>query len=455
MSALHNLFYFTVALVVLVAFHEFGHYWVARKTGVKVLRFSIGFGPTLWRRRKSPDDTEFALSAIPLGGYVKMVDEREGEVSPADLPYAFNRQPIWKRAAIVAAGPIFNLALAVLLFWVVLMTGQSGLRPIVGEVSADGVAAESGFLPGDEVLSVQQLPAPTWDVVLEALMTAVADGEQTIVIAVKAQNGENVNRIILTTEQDRQDPEAFFKRFGLKPWMPVLAPIIERLTPDDIAQRAGLQSGDRLLSADGTAINDWGQWVDYVKSKPAIPIHLLVDRGGAQLELTLVPRMETQADGRTVGKIGAGVKPLPPEVLQQLTVEYRLGPWDALSEAVHKTTGYAHATLTVFGKMLVGQASIKNLGGPISIAEYAGQSAELGWVKFLEFLAHISISLGVLNLLPVPVLDGGHLMMYAIEALKGNALSARSQQYLQQIGLALLLTLMMFALYVDWNRWLQ
>lgn len=454
MGALHNLFYFTVALVVLVAFHEFGHYWVARKTGVKVLRFSIGFGPTLWRYRKSAEDTEFAVCAIPLGGYVRMVDEREGEVAEADLPFAFNRQILPIRAAIVAAGPLFNLGLAVLLFWIVLVSGQTGFRPILDEATAGSVAAESGFLPGDEILDIQQTPTPTWEMVIETLAPFVVDGEQSIVVGVKTEAGEPANRIILVSDQDRDDPEAFFKRLGFKPRVPVLEPVIGEIMADDVAQKAGLQVGDKLISADGEVISNWSQWVAYVQSKPAIPINLQIERGDASLNLQLVPRLETQADGKTVGKIGAGVKPIDPEVLKQWTVEYRLDPLSALVSAYRKTSSYATSTLSVFGKMIIGQASIKNLGGPISIAAYAGQSADMGWAKFLEFLARISVSLGVLNLLPVPVLDGGHLMMYAVEAVKGSALSIRSQRYLQQVGLALLFTLMAFALYVDWTRWL-
>lgn len=450
METLHTLFYFSVAIAVLVAFHEFGHFWVARKAGVKVICFSIGFGKKLWAWQKSPETTEFVVSAIPLGGYVKMVDEREGEVKPEDLPYAFNRQSLLARTAIVAAGPIFNLLLAVILFWLVFVIGEVGLKPIVGGVEAGTLAAEAGFVERDEIISVNRKTTPTWMAALDELFSLAVNGERAIDIVVKTSDDSLQPRLIVLGEQDVQTPEILHKRLGLKPWMPVIKPVIGKLLEQGVAKQAGLQSGDLIISADGVAIKDWQQWVDYVQARPDVEIKLLIERNELQLTLNITPRKEEQ-DGKAVGKIGAGVD-VPKDLLDALRVEYSLSPWDALPAAFERTGFYAASTLKMMGKMFVGSASVDNLSGPISIAQYAGQSADMGLAAFLKFLGLVSVSLGVLNLLPVPVLDGGHLLFFAVEAVKGSPVSDKVQLYFQQLGMFLLISLMVLAMFLDIGR---
>ena len=453
METLHTLFYFSLAIGVLVAFHEFGHFWVARRVGVKVIRFSIGFGKKLWAYQKSPEHTEFVLAAIPLGGYVKMVDEREGEVKSEDLPYAFNRQSVLARSAIVAAGPIFNLMLAVALFWAVLVIGESGIKPIVGTVDAASLAAEAGLVEGDEIVSVQNTITPTWTMALDEILSAAINGETDIAVTVKTSADSQQTRVLKINQQDVANSEHLHKRLGLKPWMPVIKPIIGKLTDDGAAKQAGLQTGDLLLSADGVAIKDWQQWVSYVQSKPEISIQLLIERADVQMTLNITPRKEELKD-KSVGKIGAGVD-MPKDLLQSVLVDYKLSPLDAVPEAFAKTWFYSASTVKMIGKMFIGSASVENLSGPISIAQYAGQSAEMGLTAFLKFLALISVSLGVLNLLPVPVLDGGHLLFFAFEAVKGSPVSLRVQIYFQQFGMVLLMLLMALSLFLDIDRWLQ
>ena len=454
METLHTLFYFTVAIAVLVAFHELGHFWVARKTGVKVIRFSIGFGKKLCSFQKSPEDTEFVVAAIPLGGYVKMVDEREGEVKPADLPFAFNRQSVGVRSAIVAAGPLFNLILAVGLFWVVLVVGETGMKPIVGDITVGTLAAEAGFQAGDEITNVNQKPTPTWMMALDELFSSAIDGERSIVVDVTTTDGQQQFRVVALTDDDVKSPEKLNERLGLKPFMPVIKPVIGKLIEDGSAAQAGLQSGDVILSADGQVINDWQQWVDYVKAKPDVEINVAFERNEVLNNLKLTPRKENQADGSTIGKIGAGVY-ISQELKDSLQVKYSLSPTEAIPAAFEKTWFYAFSTVKMIGKMFIGSASVDNLSGPISIAQYAGQSAEMGFTAFLKFLGLVSVSLGVLNLLPVPVLDGGHLLFYVIEIIKGSPVSDRIQLYFQQIGMFLLMSLMVLAVFLDLGRLFQ
>jgi regulator of sigma E protease len=451
METLHTLFYFTVAIAVLVTFHELGHFWVARRTGVKVIRFSIGFGKKLLCFQKSPEATEFVISAIPLGGYVKMVDEREGEVKPEDLPYAFNRQSVAVRTAIVFAGPLFNLMLAIALFWLVLVLGERGIKPIVGDIEPATLAADAGFKVGDKITAVNQKPAPTWALAMDEVFTAAIDGERTIVVDVKTSDDQDQFRVITLTDADVKSPEELNSRLGLQPFLPVIKPIIGNLLDDGVAKEAGLQSGDLILSADGQSIDSWQQWVDYVQARPDVEISVTLERNDVVTQLKLTPRREEREDGSVIGKIGAGVD-IPKELLTDYQVEYSLSPLEAIPVAFQKTWFYSVGTLKMLGKMFIGSASVDNLSGPISIAQYAGQSAEMGFTPFLKFLGLVSVSLGILNLLPVPVLDGGHLLFYAIEVLKGSPVSDRAQMYFQHVGMFLLMSLMALAIFLDLNR---
>ncbi|MEQ1545867.1 RIP metalloprotease RseP [Methyloglobulus sp.] len=450
MDFLHTVFFFIVAVGILVSFHEFGHFWVARKTGVKVLRFSVGFGKVLWSYQKTPNDTEYVLSAIPLGGYVKMVDEREGSVKAEDLPFAFNRQSLWVRTAIVAAGPAFNLMLAIALFWGVLVLGETGLKPVLGEVKQGTFAAAAGFVEGEEIISVNDKATKTWTEAMGTIVTSAMDGDPSIKVKVKNLADEQNERVLTFTESDAQDSEKLFDRLGFKPWSPKIKPIINEVLPNGAALAAGLKKDDLIISADGKPIADWMQWVDYVKKCPDITISVIVDRQGTRLTLPITPKSEQTGD-KTEGKIGASVV-MPEGLMKSMTVEYSLSPLDAIPEAFKTTYDYSITTLKMMGKMLIGKASVKNLSGPISIAQIAGQSASMGLVYFIRFMALVSVSLGVLNLLPIPVLDGGHLLFFGVEAIKGSPVSEKAQIFFQQIGMALLMLLMVTAMVVDVQR---
>jgi len=453
MDTLHSIFYFILAIAILVTIHEFGHFWVARRVGVKVIRFSVGFGKSLLSWQKSPDSTEFVVSAIPLGGYVKMVDEREAKVEPKDLPYAFNRQSLLARTAIVAAGPIFNLLLAVLLFWLVLVLGEVGIKPIVGSIVSGTLASEAGFVEKDEIVSVNQKLTPTWVTALDELFSLAISGEHEIDVVVNTIDNKQLTRLIRISDQDIQSPEMLQNRLGLKPWMPIIKPVIGKLLEDGVAKQAGLETGDLIISADGIVINDWSQWVAYVQSRADVEIDLLIERKDVRLHVKITPRKEENA-GVAVGKIGAGVE-VPKDLMDSLRINYSLSPIDALPVAFEKTGFYIVSTLKMMGKMFIGSASVNNLSGPISIAQYAGQSAEMGFTAFLKFLGLVSVSLGVLNLLPIPVLDGGHLLFFALEAIKGSPVSEKVQAVFQQIGMFFLLSLMGLAMFLDIGKLFQ
>jgi len=450
METLHSLFYFIVAIGLLVAIHEFGHFWVARKTGVKVLRFSIGFGKVIWKYQKDSSTTEYVLSAIPLGGYVKMVDEREGDVAPEDLPHAFSRKPLWARSAIVAAGPIFNLVLAVLLYWLVFMIGETGMRPVVGTVEPTTLAAQAGFVEGEEIVSVNGIKTQTWRETMETLFTSAMDAEEGLPIQVKSQDGILLTHTLIIPLAISQEPELLFKELGLQAWQPTIPAVVGKVIANSVAEQAGLKTGDHILSADGNEFKDWLEWVVYVQAHPGQAMSVLVERDGLVVALTLAPESAIENE-KIIGKIGVGVQ-VPEGLLDSLMIEYSLSPVDALAAAVKRTWYYSGATLKMMGYMFVGKASVDNLSGPISIAQYAGKSAEMGLVSFLKFLAIVSVSLGVLNLLPIPVLDGGHLLMFAVEAIKGSPVAENIQLVFQQIGMAALLGLMILAVFLDIGR---
>jgi len=450
MTILHTLFYFIVAIGLLVAVHEYGHFWVARKTGVKVLRFSIGFGKVIWKYQKDEHSTEYALSLIPLGGYVKMVDEREGEVSAKDLPFAFTQKPLWARSAIVVAGPLFNLMLAVVLYTCVFMLGETGMRPIVGEILPDTLAAQAGFEEGEEIKSINGVPTVTWRNTIETLVASTVDAESGLKIQVETEEGElRTHRLIIPLELS-QSPDKLFKALGLRAWQPKIPVIIGTIIDNGAAARSGLLVGDLILSADKAELDDWLEWVKYVQTHANQSIALVVERDGQQLRLHITPEGVGEA-GHKVGKIGAGAQ-VSEQIRSALMVEYSLSPIEAFTTAIQKTGYYSAATLKMMGSMFVGKSSVDNLSGPISIAQYAGKSAEMGLVAFLKFLAIVSISLGVLNLLPIPVLDGGHLLMFAIEGIKGSPVAENIQIAFQQVGMTALLALMVLAMVLDVGR---
>ncbi|MGE5153298.1 MAG: RIP metalloprotease RseP [Bdellovibrio bacteriovorus] len=450
MDLLFTIGSFLVALAILISVHELGHFWVARRLGVKVLRFSIGFGRPLLRRQRDPESTEYVLAGIPLGGYVKMLDEREGEVPPDQLHLAFNRQPLWKRSAIVAAGPLFNLAFAILAYWAIFLAGDTGLRPMVGAVEPGSIAAESGFQRGDELLRIGDRAAPTWESAVFAFMAEGLDRED-LPVRVRDASGVELDRWVRAERlaQLPEDPN-ILGRLGLSPLRPPLPAVIGELTPGEPAEQAGLRVGDRILAADGTPVDGWREWVELVRDSPGRALRVEIERGGERLELTVVPR-ELEAEGVRIGRIGAGVQARD-DLLEPYRVEVRYGPIEALGQSVAKTLDMSALMLRVMGRMLIGQASVENLSGPITIAETAGRTASYGLDYFIKFLAVVSISLGVLNLLPIPILDGGHLLYFFIEWVKGSPLSEQAQLQGQKIGLVLLAALMSLAFYVDLYR---
>ncbi len=453
METLQAIFFFIVAIGLLVAIHEFGHFWVARKTGVKVIRFSIGFGKVIWKYQKDSASTEYVLSIIPLGGYVKMVDEREGEVTAEDLPYAFTQKPLWARTAIVAAGPLFNLMLAVVLYWLVFMIGETGMRPIVGAVAPSTLAAQAGFVEGEEIVTVNNINTVTWRDTIETILASAMDAEQGIPVEVKTEEGVLLTHTLIIPFEISQEPKRLFKELGLRVWQPAIMPVVGRVVEKSAAAQAGLQIGDLILSANDVEFYDWLTWVKYVRGQAEQKLLVKIERDGHVMELNITPKSVIENE-QIIGKIGVGVK-VPEGLRDSLMVEYSLSPVNALIAAFERTWYYSGATLKMIGQMFIGNASVDNLSGPISIAQYAGKSAEMGLVSFLKFLAIVSISLGVLNLLPIPVLDGGHLLMFAVEAIKGSPVAEKVQIIFQQIGMVALLALMSLAMFVDIERLFQ
>jgi regulator of sigma E protease len=441
---------FVIAISVLVAFHEFGHYWVARRCGVKVLRFSIGFGRPLWMRRDA-EGVEWVIAAIPLGGYVKMLDEREQEVAPGERHLAFNNVSVWRRIAIVAAGPLFNFALAVALYWAVFVIGAPGMRPLLAAPPADSIAAELGLHGGEEVLAVSGEPVATWTELRTELIDRALDRE-TLILRWLDTGGER-HEAALALDGVRMDPEFLFDDIGLLPYQPAIPPVLEQVLPGEAADAAGFRVGDELLRRDGEPIGSWQDWAAWLREHPGVAVQVELLRNGETLTLPLVVGQFAE-DGRVIGRFGASVAN-PPELWQDLRAVSRLGVAEAVPEAIAQTWRMSWLTLRMLGRMVTGDVSVKNVSGPIQIAQVAGYSAQIGLVSFLSFMAIVSVSLGVLNLLPVPVLDGGHLLFYAVEAAKGSPLSQRAQEAGQRVGLTLLVALMGLAFYNDIVRLLN
>ncbi len=452
MEILQSVVAFIVAIGLLVTVHEFGHFWVARRLGVKVLKFSVGFGRPLLVKRGGPDQTEYVLAAIPLGGYVKMLDEREGNVTPDELDRAFNRQPLSVRIAVVVAGPIANFLFAIFAYWLTFVIGVSGLRAIVGEVTPGSLAEQAGLTSGLTIGAVDQRAVKTWEGVVQAVIAETVDAPGPIRLQVSDAAGRISSRTLDMSHLVLDDltEGQFFNAVGLEPSRPSIPPIIGSLSAGERAAAAGLRSGDEVLKANGESIEHWGAWVAFVRARPEQPIDLVVLRDGREHRLQLVPAAVDTEVG-PIGRIGAAAYRVD-AVIDRYYVTERYSAWRAFTRAVGKTYDISALTLGVFWKMLQLEVSLKNLSGPISIAQYAGYSAEIGLTRFLEFLAIVSISLGILNLLPIPVLDGGHLLFYLVELVKGGPLSEQSQLVGQQLGIALLVGLMSLAFYNDLAR---
>ena len=446
MSILHTILWFLVAIGILVVIHEFGHYLAARWAGVKVLRFSVGFGKPLFSRRFGRDQTEWTLSALPFGGYVKMLDEREGAVSEADLPRAFNRATVWRRIGIVAAGPAANFLLAIAFYWVLLMQGLPALKPIIGEPPADTPAARAGLVAGDEIVRVNGIETPTFTDLRLTLLRAGVAGDP---LRFDLGDGRQIRIAPVPLDTDNLEQDTL-RPLGIVRFDPDMAPVVGKILPEGAAARDGLREGDRLVSVNGQPGARWQDWVEVVRAHAARPMQLEILRDGRTLPLSITPDSVDEA-GQRVGKIGAGPR-IDESVLAPLMTEVRYGPLDALWRGAAKTWDMSVFTLEMMGRMVLGQVSWKNLSGPLTIADYAGQSATLGWISFVSFLALVSVSLGVLNLLPIPLLDGGHLMYYVAEVLTGRPVSERIMETGARIGMMLLLLLMSFALFNDVQR---
>jgi len=450
MSILINIFAFIVAVGILVTFHELGHYWVAKRLGVKVLRFSIGFGKPLWKKIAGDDRTEYVIAAIPLGGYVKMLDEREGKVDRAELHRAFNRQSVWRRIAIVGAGPMANFLFAVLAYWLMFMIGVNGVKPIVGVVNPSSPAAEAGLRAGDQIHSVNGELTPTWqNATLRLLDQALETGR----VELEVSDTSGGIRFVLVDMQDTQALSGdgnLLEQLGISPWRPKLDAVIGDVVEDGAAQRGGLLPGDRVLTANGQRIEDWSQWVEFIRTRPKQMLSLVIERN--QERMTLALQTESQhVDGRTIGRIGA-YPYIDRQKFAEMRVTVRYGPIQSLGNALAKTWDISTLTLRVLWKLVTGEASLKNISGPVTIAEFAGVSALIGVSAFLGALAIFSISIGILNLLPVPVLDGGHLLYYLIEVIKGSPVSEQTEAVGQRIGLVMLAGLMALAFYNDLVR---
>lgn len=446
MSVLQPLLWFLVAIGILVVVHEYGHYLAARLAGVKVLRFSVGFGRPLLSRKFGRDRTEWVLAALPFGGYVKMLDEREGEVPAAQAHRSFNRANVWRRIGIVAAGPIANFLLAVVFYFALFLHGLPALKPIIGEPPPNTPAARAGLVAGDEIRSINGASTPSFQDLRLGLLRAGVAGEA---LELKLADGRSVrlDAGLIETENLEQDT---LRPLGIVRYDPEIAPVIGKVLPEGAAARTGLQTGDRLLTANGEAVVNWQDWVQLVRQHPGKSLHIEFERQGRRQTLDIVPDAVDES-GQRVGKIGAGPQ-VDEAVLAPLMTEVRFGPFEALQQAAAKTWDMSLFTLEMMGRMVMGQVSWKNLSGPLTIADYAGQSATLGWISFVSFLALVSVSLGVLNLLPVPLLDGGHLMYYVAEVLTGRPVSERVMEIGSRIGMTLLLLLMSFALYNDLQR---
>jgi regulator of sigma E protease len=441
---LGSVWWMIVSLGLLVTFHEFGHYWVARRSGVKVLRFSVGFGRPLWSRR-GRDGTEYVIAALPLGGYVKMLDEREGDVAPAELAQAFNRQSVWRRIAIVAAGPLANLLLCVALLWAMFVIGRPDFLPVLGHV--EGIAAQSGLRNGDTVLAIGERKTPTWSEASLALTTAAMDRADVPVRVRTAEGADAVRTLHLSKMPQGFEERRAVNLMGVTPRFLQAPPLVGRVDPGTPAWGV-LAEGDRVTAIDGTPVHSFDDIASLVRllGERGKSGMIEVERDGDRLALEITPRRIVRPDGTRPWGIGlTSVKfEMPPK-----DAILRYGPLEAFPASLRETGKLAGDSIAMIKRLLTGRASIENVSGPITIARYANASAGLGPAWFLNFLALLSLSLAIINLLPIPILDGGHLLYYLIELVKGSPLSDRAMAAGQYVGLAMLAGLMGLAFYND------
>ncbi len=447
MSIIFTLLSFIVAISILVAIHEYGHYIVAKKLGVKILRFSIGFGKPLWSKRFGKDQTEFVIASLPLGGYVKMLDKREAPVAANEENREFTSQSVWTRIAIVVAGPVFNFIFAIVAYWFMFVIGVSGIKPIIGNVDADGMAKQAGLVSGYEIVAINNNKTPIWDVAVKNIIPAVVDRTQAV-LTLKDKDGNTVTRTLdfsLTTGEIKV--EHLFKQLGFKPWQPAVKPVVGVVIENSPAANAGFKVGDSIVAVNKIKTPDWIDVVELISSKPAEIVQVAILRDGQQQSIQVIPRKIVR-NGKTIGQLGLGPK-AGASYPKEMRVTHGYDFFESIPRAFLRTWDFSILTFKMMGKIFTGEISIKNLSGPVSIARYAGYSASAGLARFLDFLAIVSISLGILNLLPIPILDGGHLTYYIIEVVRKKPVSEETQEFASRIGIVLLFTLMSVALYND------
>jgi len=453
MTILGYLLAFMVAIGVLVAVHEYGHFWMARRMGIGVLRFSIGFGKVLWSRHGS-DGTEYAISAIPLGGYVKLLDEREGPVAPGQLAEAYNRKPVWRRILVLLAGPFANFLFAAVAYWILFLAGVPALKPVIGEVRVGSPMAEAGLVSGDSIVGVGGKPVTTREGAVLAILDGLMD-DAPIELRVRGDEGAGSERSVnlrIAPEERRllTEPGELLPRLGFDFWYPTIPTRIGKIVPGSPAAQAELREGDVIVAVDGAPVADFPALVRIVQPSPGKTLAFHVERGDERFVVPI--EVEAQREGgRMIGRIG--IQPVTGlEVPEGMRALERYDAIPAAGRAVTKTWDMSVLTVRMIWNVATGDVSVKNLSGPINIAEYAGFSARQGILSFLSFLAVVSVSLFVLNLLPIPILDGGQVVYQLAEVVKGSPLSDRAQAVGQQIGILLLLVLMSFAFYNDLSR---
>ncbi len=447
-SLLQTVLFALLAIGILVTVHEYGHYIVAKKLGIKVLRFSIGFGKPIWRRKSGSDNTEYVVSRWPLGGYVKMLDSRDCEVSAEEHHRAFNHQPVFNRILVLLAGPAFNFILAIVFFWLVFVLGVNGMKPIIGEVREGSPAAVAGIDSDDQIIQVNGSNVTTWSDAHMALLDGVIDGPE-IALSVRNKDSSRERSVTLRDLGNRKtltEPQALLSGLGLSPWAPVSAALIGEVLDDSPARRAGLLAEDEILAVNGVPTPTRRDAIREIHAHPDEQVVISIMRANRQQELD-VQLSSTSFDGEMVGRIGVSFKPSPDALAEwnDAQVASKLGVIPAFGKAVSETGSMSAMMLTMLGKMVIGQVSVKNISGPLNIARFAGYTARQGPTYYIRFLALLSLSLGVLNLLPVPMLDGGQIVYQLAESVKGSPLSMRAELIGQQIGIVMLVILMFFA----------
>ncbi|KGY08574.1 sigma E protease regulator RseP [Vibrio sinaloensis] len=447
---LWNFVSFIVALGILVAVHEFGHFWVARRCGVRVEKFSIGFGKAIWSK-VGKDGTEYGVSMIPLGGYVKMLDGRVDEVSDADQRFAFDKKPLWKRSAIVAAGPVFNFLFAIIAYWLVFMIGVPAVKPVVGQVTPYSIAAQAGLEQGMELKSVSGVKTADWESVNMGLIAHIGDERLTMTVA--PSDGVGVEQTLsfdLTEWNFDPEKQSAMSALGFVPFTPEISTKLINVTQGSAGERAGLKVGDTLLAIDGVAITDWQQVVDAIQQHPNASLPLQVERDGERVSLTIIP---DSREMKGKGEVGfAGIAPEVAEWPESYRFDLQFGVIESVGKAVEKTGQVIDLTISMLKKLIVGDVGLNNLSGPISIAKGAGTTADYGLVYFLGFLALISVNLGIINLVPLPMLDGGHLLFFAIEAVIRRPVPEKIQEMGYRVGGAIIFSLMAVAIFNDFAR---